>query len=223
MNGLWTGSRWQRRLEDAELAAQAAARTAASERAALFAELDSLRATASLPSVGGGVVDFELPEVQSYVAAKVSDAVAAASDSLRAEISSMQDQMRLLELSKQRMEATLNEEKATVAQLQASASEKDERLSSSEGVLESLRQELEAANARAAQAEAQAQASSAAGASAGGAAVSTEAMKAIMQDIYMKAFDVFVPDGDDSVAFSGKDVTKRLKSVLKAVTSERQA
>jgi len=54
-------------------------------------------------------------------------------------------------------------------------------------------------------------------------AASAEELKSIMQDVYMKACEIFVPsDEDDSPTYTSQDVIKRLKSVLKHVTNERK-
>lgn len=53
-------------------------------------------------------------------------------------------------------------------------------------------------------------------------AVSAEELKSIMQDVYMKACEIFVAsDENDSPSYTSQDIVKRLRSVLKAVTNER--
>ena len=55
-------------------------------------------------------------------------------------------------------------------------------------------------------------------------AASAEELKSIMQDVYMKACEIFVSsDEDDSSSYTSQDVIKRLKSVLKHVTNERNS
>ena len=55
-------------------------------------------------------------------------------------------------------------------------------------------------------------------------AASAEELKSIMQDVYMKACEIFVPsDEGDSPSYTSQDVIKRLKSVLKHVTNERNS
>jgi predicted S18 family serine protease len=55
-------------------------------------------------------------------------------------------------------------------------------------------------------------------------AASAEELKSIMQDVYMKSCEIFVPsDEDDSSTYTSQDVIKRLKSVLKHVTNERNS
>jgi len=55
-------------------------------------------------------------------------------------------------------------------------------------------------------------------------AASAEELKSIMQDVYMKACEIFVPSDDgDSPSYTSQDVIKRLKSVLKHVTNERNS
>lgn len=48
-----------------------------------------------------------------------------------------------------------------------------------------------------------------------------EELKSIMQDVYMKACEIFEPDETGSQTFSSQDIVKRLRAVLKAVTNER--
>ena len=51
---------------------------------------------------------------------------------------------------------------------------------------------------------------------------SAEELKSIMQDVYVKACEVFVPsDDNDTLSYSSQDIVKRLRSVLKSVTNER--
>jgi septal ring factor EnvC (AmiA/AmiB activator) len=51
---------------------------------------------------------------------------------------------------------------------------------------------------------------------------SAEELKSIMQDVYVKACEIFVPsDDNDTPSYSSQDIVKRLRSVLKSVTNER--
>jgi len=52
----------------------------------------------------------------------------------------------------------------------------------------------------------------------------SDEIKDIMQDVYTKACEIFVPDDETastSTTYTPKDVIKRLRVVLKAVTSQR--
>ena len=53
---------------------------------------------------------------------------------------------------------------------------------------------------------------------------SAEELKSIMQDVYIKACEIFEPsDEADSPTYSSQDIVKRLRAVLKAVTNERNS
>lgn len=66
-------------------------------------------------------------------------------------------------------------------------------------------------------------ASVAAASTAAGGKADAEDVKAIMQEIFAKACEVFDPEAEDAAVaqYSTKDIVKRLKAVLKKVTSER--
>jgi len=58
--------------------------------------------------------------------------------------------------------------------------------------------------------------------SSSGSSTSAEDLKSIMQDVYVKACEIFVPsDDNDTPSYSSQDIVKRLRSVLKSVTNER--
>jgi chromosome segregation ATPase len=91
--------------------------------------------------------------------------------------------------------------------------------SSSEEEVAALKEQLAAAQA--AQQEAETKAASASSAPAGGGA-DAEAVKQIFQDIYGKAGELFVAgEGDEEIAYTAKDVLKRLRTVLKQVSASR--
>jgi DNA repair exonuclease SbcCD ATPase subunit len=68
-------------------------------------------------------------------------------------------------------------------------------------------------------------AAAAASASAGERGLRPEELKSLMQDVYEKSCEIFVPPesagGGTSVSYSPADVVKRLKAVLKSVTQAR--
>jgi len=86
-----------------------------------------------------------------------------------------------------------------------------------------LSEQVATLTARLQEAEARAAASSSSSSSSSGS-VSADDIKDIMQDVYVKACEIFVPEDEDAAAaasYSPKDVVKRLRAVLKAVTSQR--
>lgn len=55
-----------------------------------------------------------------------------------------------------------------------------------------------------------------------GGGMTEEDLKSVMQDVYLKACEIFVPEDEaESVSYSSGDVVKRLRAVLKAVTTQK--
>lgn len=126
-----------------------------------------------------------------------------------------------------------------VQQLQAEVSELKSKLVAAEGTSASLNLALDAVAATAQatndrtaatiadlqQQLTSALASSAAGGGSGDGKADAEELKAIMQDVYLKACEVFDPEAEDSgdAQYSTNDIVKRLRGVLKRVTTDRSA
>jgi chromosome segregation ATPase len=132
----------------------------------------------------------------SEAQASGAGAASAELDSLRAKLASAENEV-----------ASLNQALESVAAKAVETAEQHEK------EVKALQQQLAAASAAAAQA------------SSDGGRADAEELKAIMQDVFVKAGEVFDTEGPDSAEaqYSALDVVKRLKGVLKKVTAERSA
>lgn len=116
----------------------------------------------------------------------------------------------------------------------ADAAEKDvqatkEALASASNETNSLRDSLSAAESELGEARATIESLKTAAASAPAASSATDldsdAIKSLMQDVYEKACEIFVPAEENSgtVTYSPAEVVKRLKAVLKRITATPRA
>lgn len=83
--------------------------------------------------------------------------------------------------------------------------EKDSRIKELEGNIEEFKLEIERLRSES---------------TGSGEGLSEEVLRDLMQNIYMKACEIFISE-DDSISFTSKEVVKKLKNVLKSVTSDR--
>lgn len=212
------GSRWQQRLSDADSAAQSVSLSTAQQLHSLQAEVEQLRLAASLPPTpppptapaAPAPVDFESEEVQAYVTQQVNLAVAAADQALQHEIDRLRSELDASNAAQERLQATVSE-------LQSGRGSADSALQIAQTRIE----ELETENSTLQQKITTAGDGSSGSGSSDDGTVSPDLMKAIMQDVYTKSLEVFVPEGEEVPSFNGNDVVKRVRAVLKAVTNAR--
>jgi len=215
-----------------ELASTSATRNGEADRnkvILLEAEVASLRSSLADSSQGIEILKEELAKCQSVIPA--APVVVDASNPLV--VSLVQEQVAPYKRQAEELQIELSSSNGRFDVITSALQVANDALSVAEQDARDANSRAEAAEAKATQLEEELKAAAATKPSvtdgeseSGSKAASPEDIKALMQDVYEKACEIFVPDEEgeaNATTYTANDVIKRLRAVLKSVTQSRSS